>query len=224
MKKLVLMMVVIASIFTLTACQISSDTSSDKRDKLSVADMDKVLRHDFDIPFSSEGGKIVHRDGLDGSAIDIDRVIITKANNPATGDLLAFGFDGVMLEALPEGAVAALYLDMDEGLTGYEIEGIKANYLLLNGNKSDANVPDYSLYHYDGNNWLPRILYQDYSTFENVQLGFKAIVLPDTAAADEILGVSGVEGVLLLQAFKNRDPNEVLSTSAKTDTFNFDTP
>lgn len=225
MKTLILLIVTVSSMLTLSACHVSTGGSPlDDRDKLSVTDMQHILHRGFDIPFSSENTKIVHRDGLDGSSIDIDRVLVSKANNSATGDLLAVGFDGVMDEALPEGTVATLYLDMDDGISGYEIGDIKANYLLLNGNKSDATVPDYSLYAYDGNNWLPYILYQHYALFEDVEQGFKAVVLPDTAGVDEILEQSDVRAILLLRAFENRDPNAVKSTSAATDSFRLDTP
>ncbi|NRB40536.1 MAG: hypothetical protein HRU20_19045 [Pseudomonadales bacterium] len=181
-----------------------------------------VLQNGLDIPFSTFDTKIVHRDGFDGAKVDIDVVIVSSAENPETGELLAFAFDGVMLESTPEGTVAALYMDTEDG--GFEIAGIEANYLLLNANKGDNLTPDFALYSYDGSNWNTHIFHESHGRFDFDESGFKAVAVPDTADADMILGKQGVKAVLALQAFENRDVNGEAITTDITGVFTMDIP
>ena len=228
MLKLPLAVMVAGLIFA--GCSSSDDDDlppTDGRDVITLQYFESVLKNDLAIPFGSSDAHVEHYDGLDGSAVDIDTVLVTQADNAATGDLFSFAYDGVLLETLPVGTVEAFYMDMDQGATGFEFDFIKANYLLVNASTADE-TPDISLWKYSlmDRKWeavgFPVV--EQYYQFEFVSLGFKAVVVPDTTHADEILNKKDVEAILALQSFENGHVNQLISTSAKTRNFTMDTP
>ena len=156
--------------------------------------------------------QIVHQDGLDdpNSLMDIDTVIVARANGDNFTNDIVFSYDGIYRETTKFSNLnSTLYLDTDnDPNTGYVIEGIGADVRLSNIgiNLSVAKFTYFDMLH----EWLPSNSGNTSATIIISKVEDFVNVVVIVTSTDSLLSSQETDSILALEEI-DKDENTILN-------------
>jgi len=177
-----------------------------------------------------------HTDGLrNDNTIDLDRIIVAKAEAPAPGSELSFGWAySIDLPASPPADLyVVFYIDTDGGTTGEPIDGILADKLFMTNAAFNyaMSAPYTAHWTWNGATWVAATgTEENYNDFFGIPpdasyvKGINVYYDNNIINIFDLIGIKGVVKVLSIPTDDPNDVNMLVDTIDSTAVFTFDTP
>ena len=179
--------------------------------------------------FVASGTTLIHEDGDQGNAFDIDRIILSRITHPS-GNTLALSVSTYATSYTPSDANMVFYIDVDkDAATGQLIDGIGADLLILDNLPIGSGFTSLAtarvqIWDSVSGSWLGAptlgILSATASYHAGCTLGL-SIYVPLSEGLDTLYTMP-VRGVLKLIRLTNGDPNTPVAVPAVDSTSVFD--